>query len=981
SVSADVDWITFVKAIDGFSATVSENSEHLQTRSGIITIDNGENTMKIFVNQGDGQGAPELLYPNLSSDEKQPTSRPVGGIKLEFKEYYANYVGVRIYEASASENILVYEKIVPRKVDFLHIPNENEGCGFKANTVYKIELSGHYSTSCNENEVEHDVERNSFYVYMTNNGHDILVEGSSHYEYKGYGNVTVNLYSTNTWTYSTDVDWIHVEDYELVACHQDIEKVDMKLDPNYTENTRTGIVTFYCGEKTATVKIIQESLYPRFIYPNISQDMSKPTILQSSGLILGTVYESATYATYSNGSWSDENSWGSDSLGEYTLIPDNSYMSDILYRFTLKSGEETSVYYAKFKADSSKNYVLLRDTSLGDVIDLNINVSTGKTTYDIKMKANASWKIESDVSWLSSSSMSGSKRTSWRTLTITAQENNTDRARTGVLSFKVGDTVCATLTVTQPSGDYIELFEKDEIWGYIHYDSEASFKLCDGSGGSKRLYAWANSTWGAESHSSWITIKGKTSVDNIKSGKYIDIELEKNTTDSIRTGSVTVFCGNESQVITVTQVPGMDIPTLVSPNISTDYKNPSSVKYEDMKLTWNAVEGAKYYKIEVLPADRALLLPDSSFYSFITEIQDIGNSTYSCVIPKTAFSLNMETYDYVYIRAYDEYGYYVYDSFYFISSLSDVARINGSTSPIWENATDIEVSKEFIVTSTGNWYAESKANWITIDKTNGINGDILTVSLSENKGSARSGQVIITVGNTKTVLTVNQCAYLPEFPSITAPEYSDGIGTPTVISSGINSILVKWDSAPQVEYYKVELLSYKAHGSKHVEAESPTLRKGESQYEFTGLNLQPGQVYTLSISQKSHWGYTGHYYYFTPKDESAWVHVEDESLIDYELGCDEDCVRVDIESSGVWTASTETDWIMIDSEHITKEQMDKIGVDSLYYSDYSGKSGEDMYISVLANPDKTYRYGTITVRSGGAEATIEISQAPYYEIA
>jgi len=983
SVSADVDWITFVKGIDGFSATVAENSEHINSRSGVITVNNGENTMTIQVNQGDGRGAPVLTFPYLSSDENYPTSLPVGGITLEFEEYYAKYVGIRIYEVSGGENCLVYEKIVPRKTDFLHIPKGDNGYTFKSNTIYMVELSGHYSTSCNENEVEHDVEKNKFYVYMENDGHNILVEGSSDYEHSGYGDVTVNLHSTNTWTYSTDVDWIHVEDYALVAYYKDIEKIDIKVDPNYTENTRTGIVTFHCGEETATVKIIQYSWLPRFIYPNMSKDMSNPTTLPSSGLVLGTVYENATYATYNNGSWSDENEWGwSSSIYEtYTIIPDNTYETGVLYRFTLKSGEYTTVYYAKFKANSTQNYIVLRDNTLGDGNRLEIKASSGKTEHQIKLKANSSWTIQSDVSWLSSSAMSGSKSTSWKTLTITAQSNNTGKARTGVLSFKIGSTVYATLTVTQPANDYIELFKRDDISGYIHVDPETSFKLCNGSGESLYLYAWANSVWGAESHSSWITIKGSSSVDNVKSGKYIDIELDKNTTNSVRTGTITVFCGNKSQLITITQVPGMETPTLVSPNISTDYKNPSSVKYGDVTIVWNAVKGAKYYKIDVMPSDRDLLLPDSSFYSFITEIKDTGKSTYSCVIPKTAFSLNMDTYDYINISAYDEYGYSVEESFFLISSLDDAARINGSTSPVWNNATDVEVSKEFIVTSTGSWSASSKSEWISIDKSSGSNGDILTVSLAKNTGLARSGKVVITVGNTETVLTVNQCAYLPEFPSIISPEFSDGMGDPTVVSAGTNSIRVEWNSAPQVEYYQVELLSYKTHGSKHVEASSPLFRKGENQYEFTGLNLQPGQVYFLSISQKSHWGYTGHNYYFTPEDETAWVLVEKESIIDYELESDEDCVRVDIESSGVWTASTNNDWIMIDSGHITKDQLDKSGVTSFYYSEYSGHSGEDMYISVLANPDNTYRYGTITVKSGGAEAVIEISQAPYYEVA
>lgn len=980
TVTSNVEWITCVKETDGFITTVAENSDHVKTRTGNITVDNGENTVIIQVNQGNGQGAPILLYPYLSSDANAPTERPVGGITLEFEEDYANYVGVRIYELSASgERTVVYENIVDSDTGFLHIIEPNIGGSFTTGKQYMIELGGRYSTSYAENEVEHDVEKAIFYMEMVPDGHEILVNGTDYIEVTECARTKIKLYATNTWTYTLDVDWIHVENH--VYYWKDIEEIKIEFEPNYTQNTRSGEITFHCGNKSAVVKVTQNSWLPRFVYPEVSQNMSNPTILPSCGLMMATVYDTATYAIYENGVWGDENNFGSLSAAatDYTLIPDDYFETDALYRFTMHTGEYTSIYYAKFSASSTQNYVVFRD-GVDEVKNVKWRVSSGETEHEIKMKANASWTITSDSSWLTSSSTSGSARTSWKTLTITSEANTTGKERTGVLSFKIGSTVYATLSVTQPATDYLELFvnDKEDTSDYIHYNSEISCKMCDGSGDHIRLHAWSNDYWGAVSNTSWITVNDGASVEGKDSGSYIEIDLEENTGSSIRTGTVTVYSGKVSQTVTITQVPGMKAPTLVSPLLSTSYESPSSVIYNDIDLTWNAVKGATYYEVKVNPEDVAVLLPNSYFYSYINRIDSTGKDTYSCTIPKTAFSLNADSYDYIVVYAYDEYGYSVKNRYYLISSLGDVARINGTMTPTWDNATDIEVSKEFIVNSTSDWTAVSKANWISIDRTSGTNGDALTVSLTKNTGNARTGQVVITVGSTETILTVNQCAYLPEFPSITSPDFSDDEGNPTIIPENTTSITVTWNSAPQAENYQIKLLSYSTTSAGHVEQRSGLLDDGEESYTFTDLSLVSGQLYMIFISRQSHWGNTARRYYFTVAQQDAWVQPEH---TDIEFPSEEDYGIVDITSSGVWTASTDTAWIMLENEHITQEFLDEYGDLSSYYHSYSGVSGECLYISVLANPDNTYRYGTVTVKSGGAEATIEIAQEPYYEIA
>lgn len=562
---------------------------------------------------------------------------------------------------------------------------------------------------------------------------------------------------------------------------------------------------------------------------------------------------------------------------------------------------------------------------------------------------SVSWTITSNASWLSPSSKSGSKLTSWKTLTINAKENTTGKERVGVLSFKIGKTEYATLTVKQPANDYIEIFKRDDDLDYLKYDPEKTLKLCDGKGDTYDLYAWSNDNWNAVSNSTWITVDGSNKSEGLSSGDRVKIKLTENTDNCIRTGTITVTCGKATKTITVTQVPCMEAPTLISPDLSTSHKSPSSMKYDDMILTWNAVEGAVSYKIEVDPADKSILLQGSSFESYINIINDDGRSTYSCIIPKTAFSLNAETYDHIAVYAYDEYGYHTYSLYYLISTLDDAARINGSLSPVWNNASDLEVSSDFVVYSTNAWTAVSNTPWISINKTNGKNGDTITVSLLRNYGDARTGTVSITVGNSETVLTVNQYKALPEYPGITFPVYSQDKANPTVISPETNSITVKWDYHPQAEY-NLEILSFSDKSAGHIEYRSGTLHSGE--YTFNNISLTPGQLYYISIMSKR----TGNYratsadYYFTPAVENAFVNVEGwsgQERTELEFEGDEDYCSITVESSGVWTASVSDDWIMVGKRHISQSDLDENGDDSSDYSECFGSPGSRLAVSTL----------------------------------
>ena len=963
TTEASADWITCVQVKNGLTVEVSENKG--AARSGKVTVSNGENTATIQIRQGIAGGAPKLAYPFYSQDSEAPTVIPVGGMILSLDTLDANYVGIAVYEGTkATASNKVFEGLSTGKNYYQVLADV-----FEAETNYVIELSGYYSDAYQQQEEAADILTSKYYVRMVDAGHEILINGTDEVEETAFASFTAKLYSTGAWTWTSDADWMQPEDYEQVDYEKDYQHVKIQLEPNYTKQERTGTITFLCGKESATLTVTQKSWLPRIILPaDISQDVDQPTILPYSGFVKYAIYQEATYATYENGTWSEETIWGSTTseVTEWrTLFPDNFFSNNVLYRFTLKTGEHKTIYYVKFSDAKKEPYAVFYE-SFDHYTDLKWDVTAGGCESQVSLCTSGAWSLQSDASWLTVSSDSGSAAVNKKKVTLTAAENTTGAERVGTLTLSSNGGAQAKLRVVQAAQDYLFVLIRDEDNDYRAYDPIFSCKSEDGSGSTVYFNVWANGDHTVESKESWITCSEKKLV------------LAENDTGKARYGTVTITCGNTSQEITVGQVAKMETPVLVSPIISTDRKNPSVLEHGEMHLTWKAVDGAKRYRVQVRPNDSSLCV-NSNFYSYVLELQDTGAATYSCDIPASAFTINGEDSDYIAIYAYDAWDYDVSTRFYLISAKGEAAIINGTTSPVWDNATDLEVSNTFIVKSTSTWTAETDTPWISVDNTSGTDGDSLTVTLSRNYGVARTGEVRVTVGGSTTVLTVRQCAYLTEFPTIISPELSNDRTAPTLVDGMLNEIRVTWNYEPQVAYYKVYLQAFKSDTVQTIEASSPKLHTGE--YTFTDVSLVPGQRYCIQITRNSHWGYTGNSYYFTPSDENAFVLAEGKESLELELDGDEDYVAVDITSSGVWTASVSDSWILVDNERIQQADLDADGYTAAEFGTFSGKNGERLYISVLENPTNAFRYGTVTMRCAGAEMVIKVVQEPYYELA
>ena len=105
------------------------------------------------------------------------------------------------------------------------------------------------------------------------------------------------------------------------------------------------------------------------------------------------------------------------------------------------------------------------------------------------------------------------------------------------------------------------------------------------------------------------------------------------------------------------------------------------------------------------------------------------------------------------------------------------------------------------VTATSAWTAESNAEWLTIDKTSGNPGDIITCTASANEGVYRTGKITFTMDEQTATVFVRQ-----------AGQQGDKLGVPTITFPAADQdtveygdITVKWETVEGADRYVVSL--------------------------------------------------------------------------------------------------------------------------------------------------------------------------------
>lgn len=967
------EWVECLTLDDGTLCVKLHAQEEIAERTATVTVSNGVNTVIISITQGTTQTPPTLLIPAISTDSQNPTSIPVGDFTLEWDDQGHDYGLLRIYEVYSGGAVRkIYGVYLTR--DYFYLTQENIGEALKAGSTYMIELAGFYSSDCKTNEVEADALKQQYYFTATAEGHSILVNGERTVTLSDITSDTVFVSASNYFTCQTDADWLTAS----ISLKNSTESaVKIKATVNDTASARTGHVTLTCGTAQAVVTVCQQSMLPQILKPaGLSQNESSPTTLYADLNKLNTSYEFFLYrgedlsiAQGSAGTYGDETSiLNGSTFTVHDARMKTSLISGGQYRLKVTNGDLVSYYYVKFADNDEEPY---DDIVLDGSIMRRKVIGASAQTMTVGLDASTSWKATSDASWLTVSQTSGSKGT--YTLTLNAAANTTGAARTGIVSVRSTVSECeGWVVVEQSAQDYMEVYYNGDF-GYETYDAAKHCAMVEGAEGRTSTFIiYSSLDHQIVSNAAWMTLSssGATSLTN-ETGDTFRIYLARNETGAVRTGSLTVTCGAITRTIFVTQAPALGEMVIVSPVLSQDTDNPTIIQHADFQLTWKRVENAVAYSVST-----------SSSGDQEMHIAENGSAQYSVTVPKSWMEAYSDSYQTLYLYAYDQYGFINKEWYFYQAVTGDAALVNGEAAAEWLDADDTATAKDFTIQASQTWTAKADASWVTLSAASGASGDTLTVSLAENTGAARSASVTITVGSASTVIAIRQCAYLAqENPLLSSPVLSTDKASPTLLTlSDLTKLSLSWEKEPQAWHYSLKLAKCTSDTASKTLAQSGTLRKDT--YTFTGLELAAGELYKLTFERYSaRYGYTRTVYYFTLASADAWVQVQAMDAYESEMDGGEDHEYLEITASGYWNATTQEDWILLDETPVHQADLDEDGVTAAKYHSYGNVSGKTLCISVLANGEAQPRTGTVTVTSGSASATITVKQYQNYQIA
>ena len=981
TATTDANWLTLSQNEQQLTVIVDEYNTDIvfaEVRTATISISNSINQATITITQDESTYA-SIEEPSLSQNPSSPTILGTSGIRFHHADGGNDLIFI-LYEKVGNDYTEIYRK-EQVKNNYTTISKNEVGIEFKNNATYKVVLLAVYSRDTfKQYEVEDDILRSEYYFVTRDDSSFITVNGCSSYDLLlDETSKSVRISASGIYSWESDVDWLSFNTSRAESTDSS-GSLSIVATENYSSSDRTGHVTVHSGSAAATITVTQMSMLPQITFPEgLSENKNSPTSLPYGYFRYETRCVTETWFKDVNNSYIEVEGLGGTSssfdVSSDYLDTDSNIESGAKYKIVLTSGTYEKTYYVKFGSSETTNTVKI-DNSVKTV---SWSIPSTAYTRSITVQGDASWTATSSASWLKIAKTSGN--TAKITTTITATANTTGTDRNAIVTFKCGGINVNYISVIQKANDYVDVFYGSN--GESPISDEDTTHL---SGKTKsyvvRVYSGAN--WSISSNVDWIGFDGtsfkksSSALSDMTPNTSVKIWLSENANgNSSRTGLVTVTSGNSNYSFTVSQEPNLIEPVLNSPDLSDDYKNPSIYQYSngDIVLNWDAVQGASYYYVKCVATVNSKLIANT-----ITVDTD-GSSTYTATVPQKWLHPEAVDYHSIIIRVYDDYDHYESNQYSFYVQNGDAVYLNGSNEPVWNNVTDLEVTNSYLVTSTTTWSAQPKANWITVTPTSGVNGDTIAIQLAQNTGSARTGAVTISSGTSSIDLTINQCAAIPEFPELIAPNYSIDKSNPTIIPANTSSIMAKWNPEPQATQYTVSLLEYSSTSAGHYVAKSRSLTKGEGQYTFNNLSLVEGQLYWVRLLRTNHKKNTATSYYFIAGASNSFVTLDGETTITYDDDARGGGTCYSVNSSGVWTAISDSSWLTIGKKYVDEDYLTKNGEDAEDYLEHYGQSGDTLYVYMFPNMANSSRTGTITVKSGTASATITFTQEKQYSVA
>ena len=329
------------------------------------------------------------------------------------------------------------------------------------------------------------------------------------------GEQEIVVTSSDEWEVIGGSDWCDVS----VSSGINGDTVKFSTEPYMnTEEARTAIYTFACGDKEAVLDIQQEAK----VY-SISVEPTELTFVAAGEEKSVTVTSSDEWEFSSDESWISASEENGESGVVVGIIVEKNENTEIRTGVaTFKCGDKQAD--VKVTQEAKEFSISIEPT------EIEFEAEGGEQT--ITVKSSDDWKLTTDCDWVYASDTAGNNGVS---VEITASFNNTSEQRAASIAFVCGNKA-AELKLTQKANEFSISVEPAEV-------------AFEAEGGKQTVEVTSSHEWTLTNDTDWIT----TSVNKGESGGSVEISVGYNTSEENKSGEITFVCGDKTAVLEVTQ--------------------------------------------------------------------------------------------------------------------------------------------------------------------------------------------------------------------------------------------------------------------------------------------------------------------------------------------------------------------------------------------------------------------------------------------
>ena len=588
----------------------------------------------------------------------------------------------------------------------------------------------------------------------------------------------------------------------------------------------------------------------------------------------------------------------------------------------------------------------------------------------------ATWSASSDQSWMTMSPATGANG---EIMWVSVTPNTSTTARSGTVTVVV-DGARATLPVTQ------EAFRP-------------SLKLTPSSwstgvnAGSTGVIVETNlPSWSASSNQSWLTVLSPSGT----TGQTMTVWVDANTSTLARTGTVSVTANGTSTLLTVTQ-------TGVTESVS-------------LSPSWWSAGGQAGSQTVVVSTNRPLWTASSN-QSWLTLSPTLGLNGQTMTLQVAA---NLSPFSRSAVVTVVAGG---------AKSTLAVVQAPGSASvslspPSWSPSGESDSTQVWITTNQASWSASSNQSWLTATPSYGANGQVLSLSVSANPVAApRSATVTVVAGGASATVSVTQAAGTPVEPSVQLPFASwEAPATPESLGVVVSTNQASWSASSNQSWLTLssgtgqsgQTLTVSVPASTVSSPRSATVTVTAGGASATLSVVQAGMAPSVTLPFTSWWSGTdaASTGVVVSTNQSSWSASSNQSwlTVSPSNGANGATMWVYTSANASGLARTATVTVTAGGATATLSVTQAAGasvslsqslwspgtnaastgaVVSTNQSSWSassnqawlsvapstGPNGGTLTVAVSENTSTSARSGTVTVRAGGALATLSVTQA------